>query len=137
MHTLKLAFLAPLALACALSAARADTTVTPSRVIPRASQGVETSHVVSAIPATITGGAITTGAVPGFLLILNATADPGNGAVLPTKCQVVAANTTTGFGADPDTEWDFPVGIVLVFSTTGCFTETQSATAYFSWQQGH
>lgn len=116
------------------SLARADTQVSPSHVTPQASQTVETSHVVPAGVLFLHGAAITTGATAGFFLILNAAADPGNGAVLPVKCMQIAANSSAGISADPDTTWDFPKGIVLVFSTSGCFIETQSATAFFSWQ---
>ena len=116
--------------------ARADTIVTPTHVTPQASSVAETSHVVSAagLGASLHGAAVTTGAAAGYFLILNAPADPGNGAVTPVKCVVVGANQTVALSADPDTMWDFPKGITLVFSTTGCFTETQSATAFFSWQ---
>ena len=116
--------------------ARADMQISPTHVTPSASQAAETSHVVPYGVQFLHGASITTGAVAGFFLILNLSADPGNGAVLPLKCVQVAANSTVGISPDPDTVWDFPKAsaIVLVFSTTGCFTETQSATAYFSWQ---
>jgi hypothetical protein len=136
--------LARLSLALLLLAptlAHAATEVSPSMVTPQASQAVETSHVVPNGVQFLHGASVTTGAAAGFFLILNASADPGNGAVLPLKCVQVAANSTVALSADPDTGWAFAklpgVGspsIVLVFSTTGCFTETQSATAYFSWQ---
>lgn len=114
--------------------ARAATEVSPTHVTPQASTAVETSHVVPQGVLFLHGASITTGAVAGYFLILNAAADPGNGAVTPLKCVPVAANATAGVSPDPDTAWDFVQGIVLVFSTTGCFTETQSATAFFSWQ---
>lgn len=109
-------------------------TAAPVPVTSSASAAVETSHVISAVPATMHGILITTGATAGFLLLLNTTTDPGNGAVLPKKCVQVAANQTTALSPDTNTDWLFSVGIVAVFSTTGCYTETQSATAYFSWQ---
>jgi hypothetical protein len=118
-------------------AARADTIVTPTHVTPQASASVETSHVVpsqTGLGTSIHGAQITTGAASGYFMVLNAAADPGNGSVKPIKCVVVGANQTVGISADPDTMWDFPLGAVLVFSTTGCFTETQSSTAFFSWQ---
>ena len=127
-----------LALLCAASSARADTIVTPTHVTPQstAALGLVTSVVVSGpgLGASMHGASITTGAVAGFFLILNAAADPGNGAVTPVKCIQVAASSTTGVSADPDTMWDFPKGLVFVFSSTGCLIETQSPTAFFSWQ---
>ena len=123
-----------LALLCAAPAARADVTVTPAHVTPQASAAAETSQVVPGGVTSLHGASITTGAVSGYFMILNAASDPGNGAVAPVKCVAVGADQTVGITADPDTMWDFPKGIVLVFSTSGCFTETQSATAFFSWQ---
>jgi hypothetical protein len=116
--------------------ARADTQVIASHVTPQASSAAETSHVVSGagVGASLHGAAITTGVVAGYFMILSAAADPGNGAVTPVKCVQAPANATVGISADSDTTWDFPKGVVLVFSTTGCFTETQSSTAFFSWQ---
>jgi len=127
--------LAGLALALLASMpAHADTQVSPTHVTPQASAAAETSHFVPYGVLGLHGASITTGAASGYFMILNAAADPGNGAVSPIKCVVVGASSTVAISADPDTMWDFPQGIVLVFSTTGCFTETQSATAFFSWQ---
>lgn len=123
-----------LALLPAAPRARADTVVTPAHVTPQATTAVATSVVVPNGVTSLHGAAVTTGAAGGYFLILNAASDPGNVAVTPIKCVAVGANSTAGISADPDTMWDFPKGIVLVFSTTGCFTETQSATAFFSWQ---
>lgn len=130
----RLALLLGLALVACPAIARADTQVTSTHVTPQASAVAETSHVVPQGVLFLHGAAITTGAVAGFFMILSAAADPGNGAVAPLKCVQVAANSTGSLSPDPNTAWDFVKGIVLVFSTTGCFTETQSATAYFSWQ---
>lgn len=134
----RMALLALLALLACPTAARADTQVAPTHVTPQASTAVETSHVVptqGAGPGTwLHGASVTTGATAGYFIILNLAADPGNGAIAPKKCVYAAANQTVGMGADADTMWDFPAGAVLLFSTTGCFLETQSATAFFSWQ---
>lgn len=125
-----------LAVALSLSgSAFAATEVTSTVIIPFSSSVVEASHVVSAAPAGLWGAQITTGAADGYLLILDAAADPGNGPVTPRKCLKVSAQSTAGISPDPNTYWLFSKGIVFVFSTTGCFTETQSATAFFSWQK--
>ena len=125
--TTALAFLLP-------GAAMAATEIAPVPVVPQATTAVATSVVVSAAPALLHGASITTGASGGYFLALNATADPGNGAVTPLKCVAVAANSSATMTADSATSWLFSKGIVLVFSTTGCFIEAQSATAFFSWQ---
>lgn len=131
---IRLAMAACAALILGCPAVRADTVVTPSHVTPQATASAVTSVVVPNGVLGLHGAAITTGAAAGYFMLLNAAADPGNGPVTPVKCVQVAAASTTGISADPNTMWDFPKGIVLVFSTTGCFTETQSATAFFSWQ---
>lgn len=73
---------------------------------------------------------VTSGAVAGYLMTFNATSAPGDGAVTPRECVAVPANTTVGidFG---ETMEDYNVGLTAVFSTTGCFTKTASATAFF------
>ncbi len=117
--------------------AQADTTVTSKRVVPQASVVAEATHVVSAVPALLYGASVSTGAVAGWFMILNLAADAGGSgaAVTPLKCQEVAAHSTVTFTPDTNTAWNFTNGIILVFSTTGCFTETiGSATAFFSWQ---
>ena len=71
-----------------------------------------------------------------FLLMFDATSDPGNGAVAPAKCYSVPSGTAQMSGTfAPNGIW-FQKGIVLVVSTTGCFTETQSAHAFIAvdWQ---
>lgn len=130
-HRILLAALAGLLLA---GHAQAATEVMSTGITPAASSAAETSHVVANAPGRLYGASVTTGAASGYLLILNATADPGNGAVTPIKCVPVGTTQTVAVSPDPNTVWTFSKGIVLVFSTTGCFTETQSATAFFSWQ---
>ena len=130
------AVFASLALLLACPAAFADTQVTPTHVTPQASQVPETSHVVPNGMLGLHGAMITTGALGGYFMLLNAAADPGNGPVTPVKCMPIGAYQGASISADPDTMWDFPKGIVLVFSTTGCFTETQSTHAFIGvdWQ---
>lgn len=66
-----------------------------------------------------------------WILIFDATSDPGNGAVTPRKCYSQASGTTSIAYA-----WTIPIaftaGITIVVSTTGCYTETQSAHAFIS-----
>lgn len=72
--------------------------------------------------------AITTGASAGFFMIFDATSAPADGAVTPKICRAVAANTSLEINHSPQPDL-FTVGITEVFSTTGCFTKTASATA--------
>lgn len=66
-----------------------------------------------------------------WILIFDATSDPGNGAVTPRKCYAQVSGATSAAYAFP-TPITFANGIVIVVSTTGCFTETQSAHAFIS-----
>lgn len=74
---------------------------------------------------------VVSGASAGYVLVLDAATVPADGAVLPALCLPVAANTGIDLNlrAEP---MRMVNGIVVVFSTTGCFTKTASATAFIS-----
>lgn len=94
-----------------------------------------TSKVVTSAPGSLKDFEVqadsTLSATTWYILILNAIVDPGNGAVAPQKCYTMPAGSQSYSGAfvNPPA---FSVGIVIVVSTTGCFTETQSAHAFIS-----
>lgn len=71
-----------------------------------------------------------TNTVSGYVLVFDAASAPVDGAVTPVKCYQVGAGTTGVSFPNPPLK--FSTGIVLVMSTTGCFTKTASATAFFS-----
>lgn len=73
---------------------------------------------------------VTTGAVAGYLMTFNAVSAPADGAVTPVECIVAPANSTVSidFG---ETNEPYVTGLTAVFSSTGCFTKTASATAFF------
>ena len=98
---------------------------------PVVSAAVETGHVLKATAGNLYGLEVVSGASAGFVLLFNATSIPGDGAVTPVKCYTIAANSTIGINFTPTPE-AFTTGITAVFSTTGCFTKTASATAYIS-----
>jgi hypothetical protein len=74
----------------------------------------------------------TTGASAGYLMIFNSTTVPADGVVTPVYVASIPATTTYS------TDFEFPIycatGCTLVFSTTGPFTKTISATAFLSGQ---
>lgn len=73
---------------------------------------------------------VTTGATAGYLMIFDAVSAPADGTVRPVECVVVPANSTTSIwvaGSPPEA---YTTGITMVFSSTGCFTKTASATAF-------
>lgn len=98
-----------------------------------ASPSVEGSRVACAAACNSYGFSVTSGGSAGYLMAFNATSAPADGAVTPIMCRVIAANATleVGHGEMP-MRWS--TGLTLVFSTTGCFTKTISATAFFDYR---
>lgn len=93
------------------------------------SAAVEGSHVLKASAGNLYRVSITTGGTAGYLMVFNATTAPADGAVTPTMCRVIAANSTLSVTVD-GMPVRFSTGITAVFSSTGCFTKTISATAF-------
>lgn len=112
--------------------AYAQTIVLQRALTPVVSSAAEASHVLKASPGNLYSLTVTSGASAGFVLLFNLTAAPANGAVTPQNCVVIAANSTVSIGAGGDPPSAYSVGIVAEFSTTGCFTATSSATAFFA-----
>lgn len=107
------------------------TATAANAITPVVTAAVAGSVVGKASAGNLYGVNVTSGASAGFVMVFNATSAPADGAVTPVKCLPVAANS--GF------EWNFrdmPValstGVTVVFSTTGCFLKTISATAFIS-----
>jgi hypothetical protein len=126
-----------LALVCALGGvcvAIAANAQEPGRnMVLITSPAAEGSRQLCAAKCVVHTPYITTGAAAGFLMLFDqASATPAaDGAVVPVLCIQVAATTSSGPPA-PTTGMPFQNGALAVFSTTGCFTKTISATAYFS-----
>ncbi len=99
-------------------------------IAPVRSTSAESAKVFKSSAGNLYAYQVTTGASAGYVLLFNATSAPIDGAVTPVKCVSVAANSTVGVSMNPP-EY-FSTGITAVFSTTGCFTKTASATAMFS-----
>jgi hypothetical protein len=114
-----------------LGTAAAPSSAAGAGIVPVVSTAVESSHILKASAGNLYDAYVTTGATAGFLLIFNATSAPANGTVAPQDCLPVAANSQVSLftnGAPPE---GFTTGITAVFSSTGCFTQTLSATAFF------
>ena len=69
----------------------------------------------------------------GYILVFDAAAAPSNGTVTPRFCFAVTAG---GNYAQAWTEYPVPFanGIIIMYSTTGCYTLTASTTAFLSAQ---
>jgi len=107
------------------------------------STSAENSHVLKAAPGALyTVYATNLTATAGFLVLLNATAVPADGAILPLDCVPLPANNSsgscgpgcTGVNYRPGPGKLFNTGIVAVVSSAAtCFTKTTGTiTAFIS-----
>ena len=101
-------------------------------VAPTVTPAVASSVVLKASPGTLYGLSATLGATAGYVMVFDATSAPADGAVTPKYCWAVPANGSLAMGWP--TAAAFATGIVAVFSSTGCFTKTASATAFLTGQ---
>ena len=88
------------------------------------------SLVVKASAGNLYGYNVAAGASAGYLLIFDAPTAPADGTVTPKIVHAIAANAS--IQVDRDIPIAFTTGIVMVFSTTGPFTKTISATAFLA-----
>jgi hypothetical protein len=109
----------------------APTAAAAAGITPVVSAAVESSHILKASAGNLYSVYVTTGATAGYLMVFNATSAPVDGAVTPNECAYVPANSTTSVSYLPGPVGVYSTGITAVFSSTGCFTKTASATAYF------
>lgn len=100
-------------------------------VAPVASAAVSGGVVLKASAGNLYGFNVTSGASAGYVLVLNTATVPADGAVTPLRCFTLAANTSIEASWRAAPLYLTP-GITVVFSTTGCFTKTASATAFIS-----
>jgi len=109
----------------------APTSAAAAGITPVVSTAAEGGHVLKGSPGNLYSVYATTGAAAGYLMIFNATTVPADGAVTPIECVYVPASATTSinYGSGPPAAAS--AGISVAFSTTGCFTKTSSATAFF------
>lgn len=99
-------------------------------ITPVVSSAAEANHVLKATPGNLYGLSVTTGATAGYVLLFNATSAPADGAVTPLFCYAIPASSSIGVTFDIPAA--FATGITASFSSTGCFTKTASATAFFA-----
>jgi hypothetical protein len=107
------------------------TNGTGAGIAETVSAAAESSHVVCSAACNAYDIYVTTGAAAGFLLWVDATSAPSNGAITPKGCVSLAA-TSSGGPPPSIIPRKFTTGLVLLYSTTGCFNLTLSATAFFS-----
>lgn len=112
----------------------APSTETGAGITPVISAALESNHVIKASAGNFYSGYITTGATAGWLLLANSTTAPtaGGAAIAPIACVIAPANATTSISGPGGIPIIASIGITLVFSTSGCLTNTASTTAFFS-----
>lgn len=112
----------------------APTSSSSFAITPGSSSALESSHVLKASAGNLYSLYVATTTAAGWLMTFNATSAPADGAVTPVEAIQIPANSAAAIsfdGAPPDY---YSTGIVAVFSTTGPFTKTASATAFFKWR---
>lgn len=116
------------------------TTLNPSSasgaaVTPAANTAVSTSQVIKASAGNLyslnVSADSTLSGAAWWVMIHNAAAAPAAGAVTPLKCYALASGTTM-LALAFNTPVRFGTGISVTVSTTGCFTQTDSAHAFIS-----
>lgn len=95
-----------------------------------ATAAVAGSLVVKSSAGNLYDFNVVAGASAGFIMIFNATSAPADGAVTPALVIPLAANA--GLYMSLPYPRRFSTGITIVFSTTGPFSKTISATAFIS-----
>jgi hypothetical protein len=113
----------------------ASVSLSPTTASPVVSASAEASHVLKNSAGNLLSLTVTIGATSGYLMVFDATSAPSDGAVTPKFCRYVKSDGTSGATS---LAWLNPLvfasGISVAFSSTGCFTKTASATAFFSGQ---
>jgi len=114
-----------------LKVAATPTSSSVNAIVPVRTTAVASNIVLKASAGNLYSINIVTGASAGYLMVFDAVAAPADGAVTPVKCLPIAANVGLETNMRSMPEY-FATGITAVFSTTGCFTKTASATAFIS-----
>ncbi len=97
-----------------------------------APSAVASSRVLRSTAGLVMGVQVTTGATAGYVLLSDATSASVDGAVTPLKCYRVPATSSFSALWPAGSELRVSTGLVVAFSSTGCFTQTLSATAFIS-----
>lgn len=111
----------------------APTSSSSFAITPGSSSELEASHVLKSSAGNLYSVYVVTSSVGGYLMTFNATDIPADGPVSPVECVPVLANSIVSLSIDGSPPDNYSIGIVAVFSTTGPFTKTASATAFFKW----
>lgn len=99
-------------------------------IIPRSTPVASNALVAATIPCALHAVNVANGTTAGWVLLYDANAVPADGTVKPRRVWQMAANTSL------ELRFAVPIqlltGCTLVYSSTGPFTQTASATAFIS-----
>jgi len=111
----------------------APTAATAAGLSPIASTVSESSHVLKASPGNLYGAYATNQtATAGFLVILNATSAPVDGAITPLDCIPLPGNSSASISRIPGPPRIYSTGITaVVTSGANCFTKTTGVISAF------
>jgi hypothetical protein len=101
------------------------------------SAAAEKSHLLKSTPGYLLSLRVNITTVNGWVLLYDLTAAPVDGTVAPRWCETIAGNATLGTAVlNFPTPLRFPSnGIVAVFSSTGCLTQTGSNALFYAQVQ--
>jgi hypothetical protein len=102
-------------------------------IVPVVSTAAEATHVLKASAGNLYSiFAANHTATPGFLLVLDATSAPADGAVTPLECAALPANGNASVSYNPGPASRFSTGITAVLSSgANCFTKTTGTITGF------
>lgn len=104
--------------------------------VDKATQSVTTAVASSLVAKSgageLCGFSVSSGASAGYIMLFDAASAPIDGAVTPMKTYNIAATSTFDKSFPIGRELRFLTGMTIVFSTTGPFSKTASATAMIS-----
>jgi hypothetical protein len=107
-------------------------TVQTAPLAPVATAAAASNLALKGTAGSLVSLEVVAGATAGFVMVFDAVSAPADGAVAPKWVYPVAANGALNMAwGNP---LSFSTGIVAVFSSTGPFTKTASATAFISGQ---
>jgi hypothetical protein len=95
-------------------------------ITPTVSSSAENNHVLKASGGNLYGVyAVNLTATAGFLVVVNATSAPADGAILPLACVPLPANGIASLNYQPGPPAVYSTGITAVItSASNCFTKT-------------
>lgn len=102
-------------------------------ITPVVSASAEASHVLKASAGSLWGVYATNlTATAGFLVVINATSAPGDGAITPLACVPLTANGVASINYMPGPPAAYSTGITaVVTSASTCFTKTTGVITAF------